>query len=323
MEAEHLALVSYGEMPVVWHTRVLLSRVSGNNWIILTPDHARYEDLLDVTNPDYDDFEYLGASNAIPARIPAGSVYGFAPLAPGELARQMMLAKLEAEALRLQQSLGAPAPPMPGVPVAPPVQPAPMPPPPGFLGPGPAAQTPLAPSPAACWVTIESGGTWKKGDVIVVEPAPLPPGTLVLGDRAVLVDPTLQGQGIFLGRVPHSQAPTYQLEDFRVLLVQFDAQGTRRKDFSSAVPLMVDGSPMGGGLQLESPSTALNAKSLRDQNLTPTTYHEFWLRNGDIPRGDRSIYEHDCLESLRLWSRWTNSIPVAFSLQSWWSGGCR
>jgi hypothetical protein len=57
--------------------------------------------------------------------------------------------------------------------------------------------------------------------------------------------------------------------------------------------------------------------------LTPTTYHEFWLRNGDIPRGDRSIYEHDCPESLRLWSRWTNSIPVAFSLQSWWSGGCR
>ena len=47
------------------------------------------------------------------------------------------------------------------------------------------------------------------------------------------------------------------------------------------------------------PSTALNiAKSLRDQNLTPTTYHEFWLRNGDIPRGDRSIYEHECLSRI-------------------------
>ena len=129
---------------------------------------------MDPNNPDYDDFEYLGASNAIPARIPAGSVYGFAPLAPGELARQMMLVKVEAEALRLQRGLGAPALPMPSVPVAPPVQPAPMSPPPGILGPGPAAHAP-SPEVVHCWVTIEPGGAWKKGDVIVVEPAPLPP----------------------------------------------------------------------------------------------------------------------------------------------------
>lgn len=46
--------------------------------------------------------------------------------------------------------------------------------------------------------------------------------------------------------------------------------------------MMTDGSPMGGGLQLEGPATALNIAK-RDQNLTPTTFHEFWLRTGDIP----------------------------------------
>jgi len=36
-------------------------------------------------------------------------------------------------------------------------------------------------------------------------------------------------------------------------------------------------------------------KNLRDQNFTPTTFHEHWCRVGDIPRGDRSVYEHEVL----------------------------
>ena len=35
-------------------------------------------------------------------------------------------------------------------------------------------------------------------------------------------------------------------------------------------------------------------KFFRDQTFTPSTYHEHWARNGDIPRGDRSVYEHEC-----------------------------
>ena len=70
MEAGHIALVSYGERPVVWHTRILLAHVHGSCWIILTPDHDRYEEQLDAANPDYEDFEFLGPNHAIPARIP-------------------------------------------------------------------------------------------------------------------------------------------------------------------------------------------------------------------------------------------------------------
>ena len=91
----------------------------------------------------------------------------------------------------------------------------------------------------------------------------------------------------------------YQLDDLRTLPVHFDGQGVRRRDFSSAVPLMIEGSPQGGGLQLEGPATALSiAKRLRDQAMTPTSFHEFWLRSADIPKGDRSTYEHECLSRI-------------------------
>lgn len=305
MEAGHFALVSYGERPVVWHTRILLAHVHGSCWIILTPDHDRYEEQLDAANPDYEDFEFLGPNHAIPARIPQASIYGFAPMDPGELARQMALGRIEADSIRAQRGLPPVAGGRQGVaaPAPVPAAPVPAPPPSGVLG--PAAGPVAAAAPAVgvadpyCWVTLESGAGRLKGDVVVVEPNPLPAGTQQLGDRAMLQDPAQPGQGIFLKRVLQSQSSTYKLDDFRVLPVQFDAQGVRRRDFHSAVPIMIEGSPAGGGLQLEGPATALNiAKGLRDQNLTPTTYHEFWIRTGEIPKGDRSVYEHECLSRI-------------------------
>lgn len=32
--------------------------------------------------------------------------------------------------------------------------------------------------------------------------------------------------------------------------------------------------------------------------MTPTTFHEFWLRSAEIPKGDRSVYEHECLSRI-------------------------
>lgn len=60
---------------------------------------------------------------------------------------------------------------------------------------------------------------------------------------------------------------------------------------------MIEATPQGGDLQLEGPPMALNiAKGLRD--LTPTSYHEFWLHTAGIPRGDRSVYENECLSCI-------------------------
>ena len=90
-----------------------------------------------------------------------------------------------------------------------------------------------------------------------------------------------------------------KLEDLRVLPVVFDSQGVHRREFSSPLAEMNDAEPVGGGLQLSGPSTVLSIfKSLRDQSFTPSTFHEHWVRTSDLPKGDRSVYEHECLSRI-------------------------
>ena len=114
------------------------------------------------------------------------------------------------------------------------------------------------------WVAFEDGNLFKRGDIGAQDPNPLPPGHVLLG------------------------AP-----------VSFDVQGVRRKEFSVAVSAM-NGDPFeGGGLQLNGPSSALKLlKDMRDQQITPSTYHEHWVRSSEVPRGDRSIYEHEVLSRI-------------------------
>ena len=146
------------------------------------------------------------------------------------------------------------------------------------------------------WVAMETAGPYKRGDILARDPTPLPVNSVIQGVKALVPAGV---EFIFAKKVSATEAPSYKLEDLRVLPVQFDNQGTRRREFNLAVGLMVDTPPQGGGLQLTGPTTVLNIlKGMRDQNFTPTTYHEHWLRVGEIPRGDRSIYEHECLSRI-------------------------
>ena len=109
-----------------------------------------------------------------------------------------------------------------------------MPPPPvpaaGVLGVAPAAPVAAALPPAAApaagfsWVVTESSGGRARGDVICVEPNPLPPGSLTLGDRALLPGVNGVREGCFALRVPNAEAPNYKLEDLRTLPIHFDGQ---------------------------------------------------------------------------------------------------
>jgi hypothetical protein len=304
MEPGHLALMNYGEVPPCWHTRILLARVTDISWVILTPDYDIYAEELSIHNPDLIDFEYLGSNANPPARIPLAQVYGFQPMDPAALANFMRQGSIEANAIRALRGIPngpvVPVPPAPAAPVAPP--------PSGVLAPQPPAvvAAPAAPAGAAaavaggkCWVCVEDAGGRKKGDIVVHDPGALPAGSLQLGDKALV--PALDGSGsaCYVKHVPVSEAPNYRLDDLRILPVHFDAQGIRRREFSQAVSMMLDGVPLGGGLQLEGPTSGLNVlKSLRDQSMTPTSFHEFWLRSADIPKGDRSTYEHECLSRI-------------------------
>ena len=304
MEPGHLCLVNYGERPPVYHVRLLLAPTTLDNWVILTPDLDAYEEQMSPRNPDFTDFLYLGAHAHVPAHIPAPQVYGFGPMDPGDLATHMANGRVTANILRAGQGLpplgvgvvaqpAAPAPPVAAPAVVPP-------PPPGVLGGGVAAVPAVAAAAgvAEVWIAIEDSGGYKRGDQICEDPNPLPPGHVMLGEKAVV--PGKQGvSSCFAQKVPRADISRFSLEDLRILPVVFDAQGTRRREFSEAVASMKDGLPQGGGLQLEGPATVLNLmKSMRDQHLTPTTYHEYWLRSAEIPRGDRSTYEHECLSRI-------------------------
>ena len=271
MEAGGIALVNYGEHPVVWHTRLLLHCVRGSTWVILTPDRDIYEEELSLANADFTDYHYCGPQGHIPARIPAASVYGFAPMTVGEIGQYMVQGRAYAAAL------GAVAP-------APPLAPA-------HIAAPPAAAAGV--NVVDSWVVMEKSGHLQRGEVVAVDPTPLPPGTEFQGDRAIM--PSGTGQ-VCLAKMAAADVAAFALEDLRVLPVYFDTEGTRRREFSQCVERMNGQTPAGGGLQLSGPPTCLNLmKSMRDQGFTPTTFHEHWMRSSEIPRGDRSTYEHECL----------------------------
>ncbi|CAE7196525.1 AMY1.1, partial [Symbiodinium necroappetens] len=137
---------------------------------------------------------------------------------------------------------------------------------------------------------------YKRGDVVAVDPNPLPNGHVLMGDKGMIPE---GGDVLFVRKVAAAEVSKHRLTDIRLLPISFDAQGVRRKEFSIAVSLMDDDPPQGGGLQLSGPSSALKLlKDMRDQQFTPSTFHEHWLRTSEIPRGDRSTYEHECLSRI-------------------------
>ncbi|CAE7599810.1 kidins220 [Symbiodinium sp. CCMP2592] len=146
------------------------------------------------------------------------------------------------------------------------------------------------------WVALEDVGPHTRGDVIAVDPGPLPQGHIILGDRTLVPVGNLV---LSVRKVSPDQVANARFDDLRIiriLPVQFDAQGIRRREFNAAMALMQDTSPQGGGLQLQGPASLLNVlKMMREQSFTPSTFHEFWVRSSELFRGDRSVYEHECL----------------------------
>ena len=297
MEPGQLCLVNYGEVPPLYHVRLLLAPTSVDCWMVLTPDMDSYEEQMSPRNTDLTDFIYLGSHAHIPRHIPANQVYGFAPMDPGSLARHLADGRVAANIIRAGLGMaplaaGGPAP-LPAAPAPPaPIAPAA---PPGALGGAGAVPVVAGAGIADVWVAMEDSAGRKKGEIICEDPNPLPVGHVLMGNKALVPGPG-GADACFVKKVSRAEVARYALDDLRILPVVFDGQGVRRREFSDAVASMKDGVPQGGGLQLDGPTSSLNlVKSMRDQNLTPTTFHEYWLRSAEIPKGDRSTYEHECL----------------------------
>ena len=280
MESGGIALLNYGEVPELWHTRLLLHQTNGANWIIATPDMDVYEEEMDAGNVDLAGFYYSGPDGHVPGHINPARIYGFAPLTPAELGQLMMQGRVMAANMGVVIGAAAVAAPV----VAPVAAPAP----PVAAGGGGAVED--------TWVAMEKVGPHSRRDVIATDPNPLPAGHVTLGNRAII--PVGQ-EFLSLRKMKAADVAGYALEDLRVLPVQFDAEGTRRREFSSVVERLNGDPPQGGGLQLTGPATCLkHLRSLRDQGFTPITFHEHWIRSSDISKGDRSTFEHECLSRI-------------------------
>lgn len=71
-------------------------------------------------------------------------------------------------------------------------------------------------------LAVEEAGGRKRGEVVVVEPNPFPAHHVRLGVRVIVPDLSGGPEGCMVKRVPQHEAVNFQLEDLRVLPVQFD-----------------------------------------------------------------------------------------------------
>jgi hypothetical protein len=104
---------------------------------------------------------------------------------------------------------------------------------------------------------------------------------------------------VFAILVDKTDIPKIKQGDLRTMDVLFDFQGLRKRPFHQAISMMDETPPQGEGLQLKGPPSLLPmCKSMSDMGLTPSTFHEFWIRSAKIPEGDRSVFEHECLSRI-------------------------
>lgn len=167
----------------------------------------------------------------------------------------------------------------------------------GPIVPAPVAAAPVADPDPDVWVSLEDEPPHIRGQVLSDALGNLPGGHVILGTNKALVP--IPNGAVAAKKIKRSQLGTFEARDVRVLPIRFDPQGVRRRDFAEAVTMMSQDKMPGGDLQLEGPPTAIDVlKSLVSRNLTPITDHERWIRNGEISKNDRSIYEMEVISKV-------------------------
>eukprot|EP00439_Symbiodinium_sp_Y106_P030600 s4760_g3.t1 len=278
MNEGDVVFVDYGENPPCIHTRLIAAHINDDLYVIISPDFDVYEEQLSQQNPDFVALWHAGAGlgAAPPPGVNRAHVYGFRPMTAIDYQRYMQLGRTYAAGLRLRLGLNAPG-------VAP------------AAAPSAAAAVPApAPAQALVWVALESRGVVTQGSVIFSAGQALPPGSVHIGDRAIVNG--ADGNPICLKQIEESKLSSMDGRDLRVLPLRFDIQGQRRTEFSEAVARMSQDAMPGGELQLDGPASALEVlKGMVQRGLTPVTDHEHWMRTSEASRSDRSVYEMEVI----------------------------
>lgn len=288
--------MDYGQRrPRVTHTRLALALVEQDDWVILTPDYDMYVETLSAGNPDLQNFWVGQADGALPAGVPAGSVYGFQPLTAGEIARYMGEGRAEADLERGRRGIA-----------------------PVVVGAAPAAvAAPVAPAPgvganapAMVWVLAEGIAGRKIGER-VVPPAGHPTlngwGLMELTDTDHVTRPCLIRQ-IAEQEVPGFCDERVQLarstescegedravsDDVRTLSVTYGMNGERQRGFRESVKELTMTEFEDFPLQ---PRTTLEyARAVASVAESCTAQHHVWVGSSRIPENDRSVFEDEVL----------------------------
>eukprot|EP00928_Gymnodinium_smaydae_P043026 TRINITY_DN28917_c0_g1_i1.p1 TRINITY_DN28917_c0_g1~~TRINITY_DN28917_c0_g1_i1.p1 ORF type:complete len:381 (-),score=44.60 TRINITY_DN28917_c0_g1_i1:430-1572(-) len=262
--------VRYDEPVGLHHERLVLALepAAPGVYIIRTPDGDVYSEDYRLSSDDILEVRKLAQCHDVPNGVNPALIYRFEPI-PTQVQIQQWTRGL---AVRL--NLGEP--PLP--PVAAPQDMLPR-----------AGQAGRPADPSLVWIAVEDSGDIERGDVLS---EPLPEGTIVQGTKALVPS---AGDFLLAMRMPRKDVSVYIRDDLRMMPIVTDSSGRRVRPFAEAVLDLIGDEPE-GGIGLTGPRTALwHAQSMRDAGGTYITRHETWVRSMNLPKHDRTAYEHEVL----------------------------
>ena len=276
--------LNYGEVPAVYHTRLILDWVEGLDYTIATPDHDIYTETLDISNPDLVDCVAGLPGGGIPPGINPASVYAFAPMTADALAGLMSAGRVEAGLERARR---------------------------GIVAGGAVAAAPAAPVAGAdVWVLAECWNGMKIGDRVT------PVGAVPMLDTMGL---TTMGAGtpsaktVMIKQIKEEDIPGFCEEriqgmrmaeasagddksvadDVRTLEVRYGANGERLRTFRESIKEFQQVEFQDFPL---TPRTALDyCRAIVAVSESAVAQHHMWVAAARIPEGDRSVFEDETL----------------------------
>eukprot|EP00438_Fugacium_kawagutii_P030435 Skav216220 [mRNA] locus=scaffold238:349502:350698:+ [translate_table: standard] len=277
-----LMFVNYGEVPEVYHTRLVLDHVENLDYIIGTPDLDIYTETLDPSNPDYTDCVAALPGGLVPPGINPLSVYAFAPMTAAELSQLMAAGRAEGALERARRGVGAAAA--------------------GVVAGGVARGNEI-------WVLADYYDGKKLGDK--VDP---PLGHPVLGDFGLMsLGVGAEAKVVLIKRLKEEDVASFcedrvqalrsveasqgedraVADDVRTLEVRYGANGERLRTFRESIKEFQQVDFMDFPL---APRTALDyCRAIAAVSESAVAQHHMWVGAARIPEGDRSVFEDETL----------------------------
>ena len=278
-------LVKYPNQPRLWHERLILTVIGDGRHYTVTPDSELFP--MTLTCPPLLDMRMLDADRSLPDDIAQGNTYMIGEdTADGYFSRSQ-LEEFQATAERLTREERREA--------------------------GITADVEATPAGDSCWVYSEALGGRHVGERVDGDAGP---GRL---PRTALVNPAgtvglieSQGEWVKVEKVADLSrleewaseraavlrgmrtrgSGGYEDEDIRTIAVRYGLDGERHLPFNEAVSKMFE-SEM-DDFELSGPRTTMWwLRAVARTGSAPIARHYRWVREAEIPGGDRSIYEHE------------------------------